>query len=314
MLTPSQVLRSKKTSATNGCAITVSSRIMNLLFVSLTGATLLVFWAVLRALVQFSFRSDIYSYIPLIPIISLLLVVDARRRIFVDAKPDARLGVLVALAILMLYASRWLNGLSASDRISWQAFGLVCLWIAVFGLCYGKNALNKALFPLLFLLFMVPLPDGALRGVTAFLQSGSAYCSEAILRALGVPVLRSGMVLSVAGLDLEVGPQCSGIRSSTVLLIIIMVGSYLFLRSRWHRLLLVATVVPVVIIKNAVRIVSLALLSAYVDPGFLTSPLHRSGGVIFFVIGLLILVPMLILFSRAERRMSSAAAPSRSHT
>jgi exosortase len=207
-----------------------------------------------------------------------------------------------------------MNRLSGSDRISCQALGLICLWIAMFALCYGKNARNEASFPLLFLFFMVPLPDGALRGVIAFLQSGSAYSSEAILHVLGVPVLRSGMVLSVLGLDLEVGPQCSGIRSSVVLLIVIVVGSYLLLRSRWHRLVLITAVVPVVIIKNAVRIVSLALLSAYVDPGFLTGSLHRRGGAVFFVIGLLMFIPISVLLLHAERRMSSTAAPSRSHS
>jgi exosortase len=287
----------------------------NLLFTTFAGATLLIFWPVLRALAQFSFRSDIYSYIPLIPLITLFLIFDTRRRIFLDSKPELRLGVVfLALAILMLYPSAWLNGLSGSDRISWRTMGLIGLWIAIFGLCYGKNALNKASFPLLFLLFMIPLPDGALRGVIAFLQSGSAYSSEAILRVLGVPVLRSGMVLSVLGLDLEVGPQCSGIRSSIVLLIVVIVGSYLFFRSRWHRLVLITAVVPVVIIKNAVRIVSLALLSAYVDPGFLTGSLHRRGGAVFFVIGLLMFIPISVLLLRAERRMNSTTAPSRSHT
>jgi exosortase len=315
MLAPSQVLTSKKTSARNGCAIAVSSRTADLLFATLAGATVLIFWPALRALAQFSFRSDIYSYIPLIPLITLFLIFDARRRIFLGSKPDLRLGaVFVALAILMLYGSAWLNGLSGPDRISWQTLGLTCLWITAFWLCYGKNALNKALFPLFFLFFMVPFPGGALRGVIAFLQSGSAYSSEAILRVLGVPVLRSGMVLSVLGLDLEVGPQCSGIRSSIVLLIVVIVGSYLFFRSRWHRLVLITAVVPVVIIKNAVRIVSLALLSVYVDPGFLTGSLHHRGGAVFFVIGLLMFIPISVLLRHAERRMSSTAAPSRSHS
>jgi exosortase len=287
----------------------------NLLLATLAGATLLIFWPILRALAQFSFRSDIYSYIPLVPLISLFLIVDARRRIFLNSKVDLRLGaVVVALAILMLYAFAWLNGRVGSDRISWQTLGLVCLWIAVFGLCYGKSALKKAIFPLLFLLFMVPLPDGALRSVIAFLQRGSAYSSEAILRVIGVPVLRSGMVLSVLGLDLEVGPQCSGIRSSIVLLIVSTVASYLLLRSRRHRLVLITAVVPIVIIKNALRIVCLALLSTYIDPGFLIGPLHRRGGAVFFVIGLLMFIPISVLLLRAERRMSSTAAPSRLHS
>jgi len=155
---------SRKALATNGSAITASTKMANLLFATLAVATLLIFSPVIRALAQASFRSDVYSYIPLIPLITLFLIFDARQRIFLDSKPDLRFGfVFVGLAILMLYTSgRW-NGLSGSDRISWQTASLICVWIAVFGLCNGKKALNKALFPLLFLSFMVPLPNGVLR-------------------------------------------------------------------------------------------------------------------------------------------------------
>jgi len=137
----------------------VSMRMANLLCATLAGATLLIFSPVIWALAQFSFRSDVYSYIPLIPLITLFLFFDARQRIFLDSKPDLRLGIVfVVLAISMLYASGWLNGLSGSDRISWQTLGLICLWIAVLGLCYGKNALNRALFPLLFLFLWFRCP------------------------------------------------------------------------------------------------------------------------------------------------------------
>ena len=106
LLTSSQVLKSEKTLATNGCGIAVSTRMANLLFATLAGATLLIFSPVIWALAQFSFRSDVYSYIPLIPLITLFLFFDARQRIFLDSKPDLRLGIVfVVLAISMLYAS-----------------------------------------------------------------------------------------------------------------------------------------------------------------------------------------------------------------
>src|SRR5436309_12206791 len=95
-----------------------------------TVAMMTGFEHVIWALAQFSFRSDVYSYIPLIPLTTLFLFFDARQRIFLDSKPDLRLGIVfVVLAISMLYASGWMNGLSGSDRISWQTLGLICLWI-----------------------------------------------------------------------------------------------------------------------------------------------------------------------------------------
>ncbi|HEX4920045.1 MAG TPA: exosortase/archaeosortase family protein, partial [Candidatus Bathyarchaeia archaeon] len=313
MLAPSQVLKSRETSATNGCRLATLIK-STVLAITLAGATLVIFWPVLRGLTYFSLSSAVYSYIPLIPLITLFWIFDARRRIFLDSKCDFRLGfVVVALTILLLYPSQLWNGLSISNRMSGQTSALVCLWIAIFGLCYGTKALNKALFPLLFLFFLVPLPDTALTSLIALLQGASAFLSEVILRILGVPVLRSGTVLSLPGVDLEVSPQCSGIRSSIALLILILIGSYLFLRSGWHRLVLVVAVLPVVIIKNAVRIVSLSLLSVYVDPSFLSGSLHRSGGGLFFVIGLVILMPILVFFARTERRLNSTTCISRTN-
>ena len=103
----SQVLTEKR-SAANSCAIPGSS--MTVGFAGLAGVTLVIFWPVLRELAQFSFRSDVYSCIPLVLLLTLFLVFDARRRIFLDSKPDLRFGfVYIALATLMLYASRWLH-------------------------------------------------------------------------------------------------------------------------------------------------------------------------------------------------------------
>jgi exosortase/archaeosortase family protein len=59
------------------------------------------------------------------------------------------------------------------------------------------------------------------------------------------------------------------------------------------------------IIKNGIRIVTLTLLANYVDPGFLHGNLHREGGVVFFMIGLLLLVPVLWLLQRGESRDDS---------
>ena len=66
--------------------------------------------------------------------------------------------------------------------------------------------------------------------------------------------------------------------------------------------------IVVMIIKNGIRIVTLTLLANYVDPGFLHGNLHREGGVVFFVIGLLLLLPVLWLLAtrRESRRIHDA--------
>jgi exosortase/archaeosortase family protein len=64
----------------------------------------------------------------------------------------------------------------------------------------------------------------------------------------------------------------------------------------------------VMILKNGVRIVTLTLLASYVDPGFLYGKLHREGGVVFFVLGLLLLAPLVWILQRSEPKVPTQAA------
>ncbi len=54
------------------------------------------------------------------------------------------------------------------------------------------------------------------------------------------------------------------------------------------------------ILKNGIRIVSLTLLAVHVDPSFLYGKLHHEGGIIFFLLSLLLLAPLLWLLQRGE--------------
>ena len=54
--------------------------------------------------------------------------------------------------------------------------------------------------------------------------------------------------------------------------------------------------------EGRLRIVTLTLLGAYVDPRILDSQAHRSGGIPFFVVGLVLLAPVLYALIRSEKK------------
>jgi len=71
----------------------------------------------------------------------------------------------------------------------------------------------------------------------------------------------------------------------------------------------VSIVVPLAIVKNAARIVGLALLANYVDPTFITdSALHRSGGIPLFALSLVMLFSLVWLLRKCERRFGYASS------
>jgi exosortase/archaeosortase family protein len=59
-------------------------------------------------------------------------------------------------------------------------------------------------------------------------------------------------------------------------------------------------ILPIAVIKNAIRIVALSLLAMHVDQSFLTGQLHHEGGFVFFLLALGLLAPLFVLLKRSE--------------
>ncbi len=118
---------------------------------------------------------------------------------------------------------------------------------------------------------------------------------------------QSGTVLSVPGVSVEVAQECSSIRSSMMLIVTSMVMSYAQLRSFWGRALVMLAALPLAIAKNGLRVFTLVILAAYVDPRILKSWLHHQGGVLFFAAALAAVSGLIWLFARLERRQSGTA-------
>jgi exosortase len=147
---------------------------------------------------------------------------------------------------------------------------------------------------------MVPLPKFLLNYVIYLLQAGSAWITGALFDLLGVPALREGFVFHLARANIEVAKECSGIRSSLALLILALLVSHFSLRSLWKKVLFLACGLFMMILKNGIRIASLTLLAMHVDPSFLYGKLHHQGGIVFFLLSLLLLAPLLWLLQRGE--------------
>jgi exosortase len=143
--------------------------------------------------------------------------------------------------------------------------------------------------------------------VVVFLQNASAVTSFALLKSVHATVFRDGLVLRFPSIDIEVAPECSGIRSSLALLITILLSGEFVLRSVWSKSLLVLAVVPVAIIKNAIRIATISLLTVYVNPAFIHSWIHKSGGMVFYALALLLFVPIVLGLRHLESRIANSA-------
>jgi exosortase len=247
-------------------------------------------------------ENEQFSHVLLIPVLVFYLLFFNRTTILTCPSWSPTLGTLVMAVGSGCY---WLaggqDGTPGVLTAAVLAFVVTC-W-GLFLLSYGTRCFQESLFGLAMLLFLVPLPAILLDSAISFLQRGSAEATDVLFSALGVPVFREGFVFSLSDFAIYVAEECSGIRSALALFITSLVAGHLFLRTTWGRLGVVSIVVPLAIVKNAVRIVGLALLANYVDSTFITdSPLHRNGGIPFFALSLAVLFSVVWLIRKLERR------------
>ena len=269
-------------------------------------------WSSLQPLFRLVLDNDTFSQIPLIPLVSAFLIYERRKSIFADVSFDGKLGAafLVPGMILFGVARLDLLHLSSTNPLSLLMFAIVLVWLGAFALFFGARAFRIASFPLFFLLFAVPIPEPFLTETIQFLQARSSDMAEFFFRIFGVPYLRQpGFIFQLPGLAIRVAEECSGIRSTLALLITTVLASYLFLKTPWRRIVLCATVVPLAIFKNGLRIATLSILTIYVNPAFLYGNLHRRGGIVFFIIAMIPIALLLLWFQKREN-IEAHSAPS----
>jgi exosortase len=259
----------------------------------------------LIALVRLSLTNDNASHLILIPFLTAGLLFIERRAIFNNLTFHAVGGIFLCLSVIIVLSVRWAGDMLTPDlRLTGNVVAVVLLWIAGFAFSFGKAAVKSAYFSL-FLFLTVPLPNFLLERIISGLQAGSAEITEVLFNLTGVPVLREGLVFHLARVNIEVARECSGIRSTIALFILALPVVHYRLHSLWKKLFFLACAFFMMILKNGIRIVTLTLLAMYVDPSFLFGTLHRDGGIVFFLLGLLLLLPVLLLLQRGESPASA---------
>lgn len=266
----------------------------------------LLFIQPLARLMIYAEGSNLDSYILLVPLVAgYLLYIQrgqlpaVRRRSIVGTVTLAGIG-LAALAAALV----WKGSLSLNDYLALMALAYVAFVAAGGFLFLGSKWMAAAAFPVAFLIFLVPLPDAAVVWLEKMSVLASAEAAALYFNISGTALIRHGTVFELPGIVLQVAQECSGIRSSWVLVITSLLASHMFLRSPWRRLVLVAFVVPLGVLRNGFRILVIGLLCVHVGPEMIDSPIHHRGGPIFFALSLVPLLGLAWWLRHGEQRQA----------
>ena len=220
------------------------------------------------------------------------------------ARPMPSLGwPLFALGVLLYVFGRAFN--MASVEFASQLFVVAATLLLI----KGPPALRAAWFPVLYLIFMVPLPSSLVDAITGPLKQNISDIVESVLYAAGYPISRTGVILSIGQYQLLVADACSGLHSMFSLSALGTLFMYMMARtSRLHNAIMLAAILPIAFVANIVRVIVLVLVTYHLGDEAGQGFLHGTAGMVLMLVALGILFALDALLRVVLREKPSRPA------
>jgi exosortase B len=228
-------------------------------------------------------QSDEFGHAPLILAVVAWLFWQSRQAVQqAPTAPQTGWGSLLLALGLALYALGRTAGVSSVEFMS-----QIVVAGAVLLLLKGTQALRAAWFPVFYLVFMVPLPGTLVDALTEPLKHWISIIVVDLLHAVGYPIGRSGVMITVGRYELLVADACSGLNSMFSLaalgaLFIHVMGR----KSGLHTALLVLAIAPIAFAANIVRVISLVLITYHFGDAAGQGFLHGAAGIVLMLVAL----------------------------
>jgi exosortase len=212
-----------------------------------------------------------------------LFALSARQAAAVMQAPPAWRAALALAPGLLLYAAARITGL-----LEVRGLAAYLSLVAVLYAIGGRRVLGVLWFPLLYSLFLIPIPDTFVDLATQPVKLAISKTVVGLLSALDYPVATSGVSIYIGQFELLIAAACAGLNS---LISLTAIGSfYVYLRhnASWrYTLLLVALIFPIAVFANFLRVLILVLLTYYGGEAVAQGFLHEAAGLFMFVASVL---------------------------
>jgi exosortase len=219
-----------------------------------------------------------------VPVAAGYIVWQRRQQLASIPREPNTWGLIVVIAAALLALAATLGAELFTARLAF----VFALTGSILFLC-GWKWIRALSFPLLLLLFMIPIPQIIYARITLGLQLLASELAEGFIELMGIPVLRTGNILVLPHQTLNIVEACSGIRSLISLGFLSLLYAYFADKRVWMRWALLAATIPIAIFANAIR-VAITGLFTQVDAILARGVYHETEGYIVFAIAMLALV------------------------
>ena len=257
------------------------------------GAIVITYWSVIRGLVDAWSTDDNYSHGFFIVPLAAYFAWERRHRLAQTPVRPSLAGLVIVAGSLMLLVAGILGAELFLSRVS--LLGVIAGAVLYL---FGWARLRVLLFPLAFMLLMIPLPALIFNKIAFPLQLVASQVGEYGVRAGNIPILREGNVLILANATLEVAEACSGIRSLVSLFTLGIVFGYFADSRAWVRTVIALSAIPVAILANGLRVASAGWAAHYMGQAGVEGLFHEFSGWVVFVVAFLMMLALQRLLIR----------------
>jgi len=231
-------------------------------------------------------QTDDHAHGPILFGITVWLVWQRRHVFTMATRPTAPfVGSVIFGAGLLFYVVGRSQAITAIEvgSLIFVASGLLLM-------LRGWRSLQEMLFPLAFVGFMVPLPGLVIDAITGPLKQLVSTVAERALYVAGYPIARSGVALTIGQYQLLVADACSGLNSIFSLAALGLFYTYIARSNRVHAALMLASVLPIALAANMVRVITLVLITYHYGDHVAQGIAHGLAGMALFGVALLMLL------------------------
>jgi exosortase B len=179
----------------------------------------------------------------------------------------------------------------AMDVLLLEVGSVIPLLAGLVLLVRGPRQLKAMWFPLLFMVFLVPLPGVVVDALTQPMKMGVSIVAEHILYWLNYPISRSGVILQVGPYQLLVADACAGLHTLFTLEALGLL--YLNLvrhTSALRNITLAILIVPISFAANVIRVITLTLITYHFGDEAGQGFLHGFAGMVLFLAALILII------------------------
>jgi len=265
----------------------------------LVGVLIALYAPVLRALVFQWYHDADYSHGFLVPVLSAYLIWQRRDKLRLVPRRPSFWGMLIVLMALGLL---FLGSLGAELFLARTS--LLCTICGLIVYFCGWAVLRAMAFPMVFLLFAIPIPVLVYNEIVFPLQFVASKFATWTLETLNLfPIMREGNVLILPGMSLEVVAACSGIRSLMSLLALAAGFGYMVERSIAVRWILFLAMVPLAIVSNGTRVMITAIMANYLGRQAAEGFMHEFSGWVIFVVATVLFLGFYSLLTKIRKML-----------